>query len=181
MISYEIDRQKYGLPCGPDDPAYIADKWPLSRAAAHFRDALRAFGPHIADLFAANAGESGDLARIAAGGYLHEFVAQVGEFDILASFKKFASDSKLRRSDPKHGTAFVFQDNEAGRAFAETDTVNGLEYYYAGQLDDVYKLWWAMLCENSAPFASLHGWIAGVLQRQKPAPLQPLSNVATSR
>lgn len=177
--SYEIDRTLYGLPCGPDDPAYTADKWPLSKAIAHFKESTKAFGPQVADLFAASVGEGGDISRIAASGYPSALVEAVGDFDILGSFKRYAHDSNLKRVSA-HGMHPVYQDTQQGRDLALVDRENGLEFYYAGQMDVVYRLWWAMLCENSAPFAALHGWIARVLQARKPGLSQEPSSAAKS-
>lgn len=173
---YTIDREKYGLPAGPDDPVYTAAKWPLTVSMKHARIATRAFGPHVADLFAAGMADPGSIGsrfeRLAAGGYLANLMEAAADFDLVESFKLMASDSKLKRTSHA-GVALVYDNTDTGRALAASDTVNGLEYFYAGQVDVIAKLWWAMLCENTAPFATLHGWIAGVLQRPKPAPSQP--------
>lgn len=164
IATYKIDREKYGLPAGADDPAYEAQKWPLSKCLQHCQEATRAFGPHVADLFLTGIGDD-QLARIAAGGYLSSLVLAASEYDLIAAFKRMAHDGKLRRAS-RTGTGPVFEDTLEGRALADTST-EGVEMYYAGQPDVVAKLWWAMLCENSAPFARLHGSIAGALQRKK--------------
>ncbi len=172
---YQIDRAKYHLPAGPADPAYTAEKWPLSRGIHHFKVALRAFGPNVADLFAAGVGDPGDLgdrlARVAAGGYLSSLVESLADFDLLESFKQMASDGKLRRVGA-NGICAVYEDTDLGRAAASGNLQDGLEHYYAGRPELVAKLWWAMLCENSAPFAALHGQIARALQRtsREPSP-----------
>ncbi len=170
VLTYTIDRAKYGLPDGPDDPAYAANKWPLSKCLAHCREASKTFGAHVADLFAVAIGSVDpvgglgvQIERIAAGGYLSNFVDAFGDFDLVDSFKRMAADGALRRVNPDGTMAQVFigKGDEA--------RVDGIESYYAGQPEVVGKLWWAMLCENCAPFASLHGRIAAVLQRMSPA------------
>ena len=172
VLEYQIDREKYGLPAGADDPVYSGVKWPLSVCLRHSKAALKAFGPHVADLFAAGVADPGSLSdrfgRLAAGGYPSALMDAVADFDLVESFKRMAHDAKLKRFG-RDGTKQVYEDTDTGRALAVSDTVNGLEHYYAGKLDEVALLWWAMLCENSRPFAALHGWIAGVLQRPKPA------------
>ena len=52
MPSYNIDREKYGLPAGANDPQYAAEKWALSKCMTHCREASKHFGAHVADLFA---------------------------------------------------------------------------------------------------------------------------------
>ena len=168
MHEFTIDRERYGLPAGPDDPVYTAVMWPLSKATVHFKEACIAFGPQVADLFAASGAGEDSLARIAASGYPGALVLELGNFDIVGSFKRMSGDGQLRRVG-REGTCDVYHATK-GEAFSQTDMVNGLEYYYAGKIDVVYRLWWALLCENTAPFAALHGWIAKVLQRLKPAP-----------
>lgn len=167
QVTYDIDRAKYGLPCGPDDPAYSANKWPLSKCFAHSKEALRAFGPHVGNLFAVGVGDVADggsmFGRLAAGDYIGTAIEACADFDFVGSFKRMAVDGSLRRLGPTGlGQVYVSDKDDAAR-------VDGIENYYAGQLDTIMKLWWAMLCENTIPFAALHDKIAAVLQRTVPA------------
>lgn len=180
MPSYNIDREKYGLPAGATDPQYTAEKWALSKCMAHCREASKHFGAHVADLFAVALGTIdhtdpvggfySQLERIAAGGYLSNFVDAFGEFDVVDSFKRMSFDGRLRRLSPDGTMCLVYADGPEGKADAfASANVNGIEMYYAGQPEVVVKLWWAMLCENCRPFASLHDRIAAVLQPKSPA------------
>lgn len=173
MHEYTIDREKYGLPCGDADPVYTAVKWPLTKNMQHCRNAMKQLGPHVADLFAVGVADAGSVfdrfSRVAAGGYLASFIEAFADIDLVDSFKRMASDGKLKRTG-RDGLAMVYEDTDAGRAMATNDLVNGLEHYYSGRVDEIAALWWAMLCENCAPFASLHGRIAAVLRPTKPAP-----------
>ena len=173
--TYTLDRERYGLPADPDDPAYAAEKWPLSKCLLHCREASKTFGAHVANLFAVALpgatdpveGLLGQLGVIAAGGYLTSVIDAFGDFDVVDSFKRMAADGKLRRMSAA-GVVQVYEDSPAGKA-ASTNTVDGLEMYYAGRPELIVQLWWAMLCENCAPFASLHDRIAAVLQPKSPA------------
>ena len=167
QLSYDIDRAKYGLPCGPDDPHYSANKWPLSKCLAHGKEALRSFGPHVANLFAVGvddvAGGGAALARLAAGDYLGAAIEACADFDLAASFKRMCLDGALRRVATTGLEQVHLGDKE------DAARTGGVETYYAGQPDTVAKLWWAMLCENTVPFAALHDKIVAVLQRMAPA------------
>lgn len=176
IYEYTIDNAKYGLPAGDDDPVYKAEKWPLSLCMRHCQTSIKAFGSHVADLFGVTfggvaGGKPEDFAdRIVAvvgGGYIGSFIDEVGDFDFVASFKRMAHDGKLKRYS-RAGIAAVYEDTPLGQSMS-TNHADGLEVFYAGQPDVIMRLWWAMLCENSRPFANLHGWIAGALQRMKPA------------
>ena len=154
-MTHTLDNAKYGLTPGV---TYTYEKWPASTAVRHFRDVCKALGRHVADLFAAGAQVEGDylerLSKAAAAGYLGDLVAAASDYDWMGAFKQMASDARLVRRDPSGSFRAVYdaRDQKAAEADAATHE-GGIERYYAGQVDQIFRLWWALLVENSGPFA----------------------------
>ena len=152
-----LDCAKYGLPVGPDAPTYSYRKWPASVAIGHFRSAVKALGRHVADLFAAGAQVDGDLGdrigKAAAAGYLGDLVEAASDYDWIGAFKRFASDARLTRHEPDRSFRLVYDaTDKTAEADAQAND-RGIETYYAGRVDEIIRLWFALLVENSGPFA----------------------------
>jgi hypothetical protein len=154
----ELPREKYGLPHGPKDPNYSFCKWPASVAVAHFRGVAKALGRHVADLFAAGAQVEGSIpervAKAAAAGYLGDLVDAASDYDWIAAVKRMAADARLmrREADGTMRPVYDFGDPKAAEADAQAST-GGIELYYAGRVDELLRIWWALLVENTGPFA----------------------------
>ena len=152
-----LDSAKYGLPTGPGAPVYSFQKWPASTAIAHFRAVCKALGRHVADLFAAGAQVEGDfaerLSKAAAAGYLGDLVEAASDYDWISAFKRMASDARLSRREPDGSIRLVYDATDKGAEDDARANMTGLELYYAGRVDEIFRLWWALLLENTGPFA----------------------------
>lgn len=157
MTPIALDSAKYGLPTGPAAPTYTYHRWTASVAIGHFRAVAKALGRHVADLFAAGAQVEGNIAdrlsKAAAAGYLGDLVEAASDYDWIAAFKRFAHDARLQRREPDGSFRLVYDatDPQAAEADAKANML-GIEHYYAGRVDEIFRLWWALLLENSGPF-----------------------------
>lgn len=157
MTPVLLDSAKYGLPVGPGAPTYTYQKWPASVAIGHFRAVCKALGRHVADLFAAGAQVEGDFAqrvsKAAAAGYLGDLVEAASDYDWIGAVKRMASDARLVRREADGSFRLVYDATDKGAEDDAKASMTGIEHYYAGRVDELIRLWWALLLENSGPFA----------------------------